>query len=82
MKKIFNEKTKIYWIYTGIFCILSAVVFSIFIINKRSFIWQIDGIKQHYIILKDFNEMIRNFITGKSEGLTLFSWNKIGRAHV
>ena len=75
MKKIFNEKTKIYWIYTGIFCILSAVVFSIFIINKRSFIWQIDGIKQHYIILKDFNEMIRNFITGKSEGLTLFSWN-------
>ena len=52
MKKIFNEKTKIYWIYTGIFCILSAVVFSIFIINKRSFIWQIDGIKQHYIILK------------------------------
>lgn len=75
MKRIFNEKTKIYWIYAILFFILSAVIFSIFIINKRSFIWQTDGIKQHYIILKDFNEMIRNFITGKSEGLTLFSWN-------
>lgn len=75
MKKIFNEKTKIYWIYTILFIIIACSVFSIFAYNKCSFIWQSDGIKQHFIILKDFNEKVRTFISNPKEGLDLFSWN-------
>ena len=53
----------------------ACIVFSVFVINKRSFVWQDDGLKQHYIILKDFNEKVRNFLSNPSEGLDLFSWN-------
>ncbi len=75
MKKIFNEKTKIYWIYTALFLLIACIVFSIFIINKRSFIWQTDGLKQHYIILRDFNQNVREFLKNPSNGVDLFSWN-------
>ncbi len=75
MHKIFNDKTKIYWIYAILFILTACIVFSVFIINKRSFVWQDDGLKQHYIILKDFNEKVRDFLSNPSEGLDLFSWN-------
>ncbi len=75
MKKIFSEKTKIYLIYTILFIITASIVFFIFVYHKNSFIWQSDGIKQHYIILKDFNEKVRNFFNNTENGMTLFSWN-------
>ena len=75
MHKILNNKTKIYWIYTLLFILIACVVFSTFIITKRSFIWKGDGLRQHYIILKDFNENVRNFLSNPSGGFKLFSWN-------
>lgn len=73
MKK--TRPNKIYLYYFLIFLLLSSIVFSIFIINQKTFIWQADGLKQHFIILKDFHETIKNFLSNPSLGLDLFSWN-------
>lgn len=75
MHKIFHHKTKIYWIYAILFILIAGIVFSVFAINERSFVWQNDGLKQHYIILKDFNEKVRSFLSNPSDGFDLFSWN-------
>ena len=53
MKKI--KANKIYLYYFLIFLLLSSIVFSIFSINKKTFIWQADGLKQHFIILIRIN---------------------------
>lgn len=73
MKKI--KANKIYLYYFLIFLLLSSIVFSIFSINKKTFIWQADGLKQHFIILKDFHETIKNFLSNPANGLDLFSWD-------
>ena len=62
----------IYLKYTGLFSIISIIVFTIFIKMNKSFIWQIDGIKQHYLILYDFNQIVRNIF---KDGLSMLSWN-------
>lgn len=54
---------------------IACIVFTIFAIKGRSFIWQADGLKQHYIILKDFHENMRAFLTNFSKGFDCFSWN-------
>lgn len=73
MKKA--KSNKIYLYYFLIFLLLSSIVFSIFAIHKKTFVWQEDGLKQHFIILKDFHETIRNFLSNPTNGLDLFSWN-------
>ena len=74
MKEKLNNN-KIYAIYTALFILIVCIVFGIFFVNNRTFIWQADGLRQHYIILKDFNEIIRNFLASPQEGMKLFSWN-------
>ena len=69
MKK---NRLSIYLKYTGLFSIISIIVFTIFIKMNKSFIWQIDGIKQHYLILYDFNQIVRNIF---KDGLSMLSWN-------
>ncbi len=71
MKKI---QQNVYVIYTILFIIIVGVIFSIFFINNKTFIWQADGLKQHFIILKDFHKVLREFISNPSNGLDLFSW--------
>lgn len=66
------RKDKTYITYTILFCVISFIIFAIFIKNNRSFIWQTDGIKQHFVILYDFNQIIRNLF---NEGIPLLSWN-------
>ena len=73
MEKI--KSKKIYAIYTALFIFITCIVFGIFFINNRTFIWQADGLKQHYIILKDFNNIIRSFFKSPKDGIRLFSWN-------
>ena len=70
----FLKKHKIYAIYTIIFLLMVIIIFFMFWIKKISFIWLGDGIEQHYIILKDFNEIIRNFLSYPEGGIKLFSW--------
>lgn len=72
-KKI--EKSNIYIIYSILFVLISIIAFIIFFKNNCSFIWNADGLKQHYIFLKDFNELIRGLFANPSNGIDLFSWN-------
>ena len=79
MQKIKKEKenlkeknSKTYVVYTALFCAISIIVFLAFIKYDRSFIWSSDGIKQHFAILYDFNQMIRNMF---SKGIPMLSWN-------
>ncbi len=74
MKEKLKNK-KIYAIYTALFILMVFIVFGIFFVNNRTFIWQADGLRQHYIILKDFNEIIRGFLASPQNGVKLFSWN-------
>lgn len=65
-------KNKIYLWYTLLFCITALIVFMIFIQLNKGFIWQDDGFKQHYSILYDFNQIMRNSF---KEGFQTFSWD-------
>lgn len=70
-----KEKTKkynAYIFYTLIFGIIALAAFFVFIKTGKSFIWRPDGFKQHYVILYDFNTMIKNIF---QDGISLFSWN-------
>ena len=73
--KKYKEKTKkynIYIIYTMLFSIISFIIFAIFIKYNRSFVWKTDGIKQHFAILYDFNQIVRNIF---KDGIPMLSWN-------
>ena len=72
IKNLKFKKNKTYIIYTILFGIISFIVFFIFIKKDKSFIWHADGIKQHFVILYDFNQMIRKSLT---EGIPMLSWN-------
>lgn len=78
MDKLVNSKKKkqfyntIYAKYTVLFAILSFIVFAVFIMENKTFIWSNDGVKQHYAILYHFNQMIRQLPTN---GFQMLSWN-------
>lgn len=67
-----NKEDRTYRTYTLLFCAISFLVFWIFLIRNKSFIWESDGIKQHFIILYDFNQIVRNIF---NEGIPMLSWN-------
>ena len=67
-----NKKDRTYIIYTILFSIISLSVFAIFIKFNKSFIWQADGVKQHYAILYDFNQIVRNIL---KNGFSMISWD-------
>lgn len=74
MKKTKHVKNSIniYLIYTILFCIISFIVFAIFIKLNKGFIWEADGFKQHYAILYDFNQIMRSIF---QNGFSMLSWN-------
>lgn len=67
-----KKDKKIYLQYTILFAIISLAVFAVFIKLNKGFIWERDGFKQHYIILYDFNKMMRSVF---QNGFSTFSWN-------
>lgn len=70
--KHLKHNVKTYLIYTVLFGIVSLIVFGIFILKNKGFIWQADGFKQHFAILYDFNQIMRNIF---QNGFPMFSWN-------
>ena len=70
MKKI-KQKINSYHIFTIMFIILSFGVFFSFIKTSRSFIWDTDGVKQHYIFFENFYNSLKNI----RNGFSTFSWN-------
>ena len=71
IKNFFKDR-KAYFIYSFLFCVMVVGVFWIFIEQRKSFIWYRDGIKQHFLFLYDFNEIIRNIF---QNGFHTFSLN-------
>ena len=70
MKKI-SKKINTYQLFTIAFILLCFGVFFSFIKSGRSFIWEPDGFKQHYVFLEKFYETIKN----AKSGISTFSWN-------
>ena len=64
-----------YIMYTIGFAIMACVIFIDFIVFKKSFLWRIDGVQQHYSILYNYNVIIRNWLHDVSKGLPMLSWN-------
>ena len=54
-----------YLAYTALFCVMAAAVFVWFFLKKRRFVWQTDGVNQHYYGLVYFSrwgkEVLKNF---------------------
>ena len=69
--KAFKQKLNSYHIFSIIFIILCFGVFFSFIKTGRSFIWNSDGIKQHYIFFENFYNTLKNI----RNGFSTFSWN-------
>lgn len=66
---------KTYGIYTVLFVLCVIAIYYPFYKYNKSFIWQTDGFGQHFAILYNFNETIRNLIHNFGQGLNTFSWN-------
>ena len=75
-KNLQEEKSKkektVYGIYSVLFCIISLLIFAVFIKDNKSFIWKPDGAEQHFIILYDFNQILRNIF---QNGIPMLSWD-------
>lgn len=69
MKKKLNKKSlKIFLEYTILFFIISLIAFLGFILRGKSLLLFKDAFNQHFIIFKNYHDIIRN-------GFSLFSWN-------
>lgn len=52
-------------LYTVFFILLLPIVFLPFLLEGKSFVWNIDGINQHYPILMHYGKMLCEVFTGK-----------------
>ncbi|AIY82685.1 bacterial membrane YfhO family protein [Clostridium baratii str. Sullivan] len=75
MKILERIKKSTVCIYTGLFLILISLFLALFFIKNKTLIWDYDGINQHFSILYNYNEVIRNFISNPSDGLPQWSWS-------
>lgn len=71
IKDFFKDRL-VYFIYSILFLIMIVGVYWVFIKQGKSFIWYTDGVKQHFLFLYDFNEIIRNLF---QNGFSTFSLN-------
>lgn len=73
MKRIIQKEENVhsmYVIYTLLFLILCIAIYSPFIINHKTFIWQVDGASQHYPTLVYYHRWLQSLFSG--EGVKLF----------
>lgn len=75
MKNLDRIKKSPIIIYTMMFIIIFSLYYIVFLQEGKTLIWSGDGINQHFSILYDFNEMIRNFIKNPSSGFQDWSWS-------
>lgn len=47
--------------YTGLFLIIGSILFSVFILQGKSFIWEGDGYHQHYPFFREYLNILRTF---------------------
>lgn len=63
-----------YW-YTFLFALMVLAIYGYFFVAQKSFIWERDGFSQHYLIFKEYLEIVRDFLQQPSLGLKLWDWN-------
>ena len=63
-----------YW-YTFLFALMVLVIYGYFFVAQKSFIWERDGFSQHYLIFKEYLEIVRDFLQQPSLGFKLWDWN-------
>lgn len=76
--KVFKTKKHAYLIsYTVLFCIVSLLMFWYFPVFHKSFIWQQDGLKQHYNGLLYYSKYLKKIISVliNQHKLTLPMWD-------
>lgn len=68
-----TKKTAIY--YTGLFLVMTALIYGYFVREQKSFIWEGDGFSQHYLVFKDYLSMWRGFLSHPTAGFPFWDWN-------
>lgn len=63
----------IFILYTCLFLLLLPIVFLPFIMDRKTFIWAMDGIDQHYPSLIYFGKLLRGILAGKGFPMVDFS---------
>jgi uncharacterized membrane protein YfhO len=57
-----NKRLTYYTVYTAVFLFTSALVFSWFFFNRKSFVWKTDGLTQHLNSLIYFGKYLRHIV--------------------
>ena len=68
-----SKKTAVY--YTGLFLVMTALIYGYFMKEQKSFIWEGDGFSQHYLVFKDYLSMWRGFLSHPTEGFPFWDWH-------
>ena len=58
-----NKKRLYFFIYTFFMVLMFFIMYSIFFIKGKSFIWQEDGLQQHYIAFRYYGAWLRTCIS-------------------
>lgn len=61
-KKIKKKRWSYFPVYTGCFLIVVAVVFSSFYLNGKTFVWDSDGVTQHFNALVYYRSWLREIL--------------------
>lgn len=59
-KQFIHKKT--FLKYTGLFLFIGSILFSVFILQGKSFIWEGDGYHQHYPFFREYLNILRTFL--------------------
>lgn len=64
-------------IFTALFIVCTFLIFGTWLVNERSFVWEIDGSKQHYPALVYLGVWMRDIIRGiiNGEGISIPLWD-------
>jgi uncharacterized membrane protein YfhO len=62
-----------YFIYSITFLLLLPIIYLPFITEGRTFVWNVDGINQHYPILMYYGKLLRGILTGEGFPMIDFS---------
>jgi uncharacterized membrane protein YfhO len=71
MKKSFLKNS--YFLYTCTFLLLLPFIFLPFISGGKTFVWQLDGLDQHYPALLYYGKLLRGILAGKGFPMVDFS---------
>ncbi|WP_161878020.1 YfhO family protein [Alkalibacterium sp. MB6] len=71
LKKGIDKQTLLF--YSIAFILMSTLIYSYFVIKGQSFIWDGDGLSQHYLLFYDYVDKLQGLFKG--EGFALWDWS-------